>query len=88
MDCEGGEVDLLQPDLAPNLRYSDVLVELHDFLNPTISETILSRFRGCFKRVNFSSESYLGRRLHSLKRSFRRSKLSVVEVLKVSQADF
>ncbi|MBD1929768.1 hypothetical protein H6F74_26560 [Trichocoleus sp. FACHB-90] len=45
MDCEGGELDLLQPELAPNLRYSDVLVELHDFLNPTISETILSRFK-------------------------------------------
>ncbi len=44
MDCEGAELDLLKPELAPNLCQSDLLVELHDFINPSISETILSRF--------------------------------------------
>ena len=43
-DCEGCELDLLRPDLAPGLRFSDVLVELHDFIYPKISQTIVSRF--------------------------------------------
>lgn len=43
-DCEGYELQVLQPDLAPILRYCDILVELHDFINPSISNTILNRF--------------------------------------------
>lgn len=43
-DIEGSEIDLLQPNLVPGLLSSDLLVELHDFLNPHISPTIASRF--------------------------------------------
>jgi hypothetical protein len=43
-DCEGYELDLLQPDVIPGLRGCDLLVELHDSANPIISETILARF--------------------------------------------
>jgi len=43
-DCEGCELDLLRPDLVSSLRTCDLLVELHDFLNPNISRTILARF--------------------------------------------
>lgn len=43
-DIEGCELDLLQPDLVPGLRSCDIIVELHDFINPNISPTILSRF--------------------------------------------
>ena len=43
-DCEGYELELLDPDRVPNLSVSDVLVELHDFIDRTISPTIISRF--------------------------------------------
>ncbi len=43
-DCEGYEKHLLDPDLAPTLRNWHLLVELHDFIDPTITETIEARF--------------------------------------------
>ena len=43
-DCEGCELDLLRPDLVPGLRACDLLVELHDLLDPSLSRTILARF--------------------------------------------
>lgn len=43
-DCEGAELALLDPQLAPRLRGWSMLVELHDFVDPTISETICARF--------------------------------------------
>lgn len=43
-DCEGYELALLDPGLAPMLRQADVLVELHDFKNRRISSTIRERF--------------------------------------------
>lgn len=43
-DCEGCEVDLLCPDRTPGLERADILVELHDCVDPSISSTILSRF--------------------------------------------
>ena len=43
-DCEGYELELLDPGRVPNLRVSDVLVELHDFVDRSISPTIISRF--------------------------------------------
>jgi hypothetical protein len=44
MDIEGAEKELLNPEAFPSLRKMDVLVELHDFGDPTISKTILPRF--------------------------------------------
>jgi precorrin-6B methylase 2 len=44
-DCEGCERDLLRPDEVPLLRESTVVVELHDFDDPTTSSTILERFK-------------------------------------------
>lgn len=46
VDCEGCELALLRPDLAPGLRRADLLVELHDFVDPSISTTIVGRFPG------------------------------------------
>lgn len=43
-DCEGGELHLLDPSLAPELKKSDLLVELHDMIDPDITPTIRSRF--------------------------------------------
>lgn len=43
-DCEGYEAYLLQPELAPALRTADILVELHDFIDRSISQIVLGRF--------------------------------------------
>lgn len=43
-DCEGYELELLDPGRVLKLYVSDVLVELHDFIDRTISPTIISRF--------------------------------------------
>ncbi len=45
-DCEGCELVLLDPNAVPNLRRTDILVELHDMVDPSISKTIVSRFEG------------------------------------------
>lgn len=44
IDCEGCEIELLDPERAPSLRMAHILAELHDFKNPTISRTIQGRF--------------------------------------------
>lgn len=43
-DCEGFEKELLDPMAVPMLSRADMLVELHDFLDPTITVTIRERF--------------------------------------------
>jgi hypothetical protein len=43
-DIEGGEFDLLRPDLAPGLAQADLIVELHEFCRPGLTETLVSRF--------------------------------------------
>ena len=44
MDIEGGEKELLDPGRYPALRKMDVIVEMHDLLDASISKTILARF--------------------------------------------
>lgn len=44
-DIEGGELELLQPEKVEELKYCDLIVELHDAFNPVISDTIIKRFQ-------------------------------------------
>jgi hypothetical protein len=44
-DCEGYERILLQPAAAPRLSGWPVLVELHEFMDDSITDTIFARFR-------------------------------------------
>jgi len=44
-DCEGCEKELLDPVRAPALTEADILVEIHDFVDPSISSTLIERFR-------------------------------------------
>jgi hypothetical protein len=44
-DCEGCELELLDPAMAPGLQTATILVELHDFLDRSITPTILDRFQ-------------------------------------------
>ncbi len=43
-DVEGGEVELMDPNAAPALCGMDILIELHDCFDPTISGRVLERF--------------------------------------------
>jgi hypothetical protein len=43
-DCEGYERVLLDPGVAPSLRGWPILVELHEFLDADITQTIERRF--------------------------------------------
>jgi hypothetical protein len=45
-DIEGGECELLDPAAAPGLRTATLIVELHDFLTPGVTEQVLARFAG------------------------------------------
>ena len=44
LDCEGCELELLRPDLVPAMRRWPIIVELHDFVDPSITTTIVERF--------------------------------------------
>jgi hypothetical protein len=46
-DCEGAEIELLDPEEAPALREADLLIEMHDDqrLDVEVTPTLLSRFR-------------------------------------------
>jgi precorrin-6B methylase 2 len=44
-DCEGYEKTLIDPLVTPKLRDVHLIVELHDLIDPSISSTIVERFR-------------------------------------------
>lgn len=43
-DCEGYELELLDPEKAPMLKNADILVEVHNFKNRSISQVLRQRF--------------------------------------------
>lgn len=43
-DIEGAEATLLDPEKAPDLRFADILVEVHDCFTPGLSEVLEARF--------------------------------------------
>jgi precorrin-6B methylase 2 len=44
IDCEGCERDILKPDDVPALLRTNIIVELHDFVIPDVTATIMRRF--------------------------------------------
>jgi hypothetical protein len=42
-DCEGGERELLDPGKVPALAGATIVVECHDFIDPTITQTLVDR---------------------------------------------
>jgi hypothetical protein len=44
-DIEGGEKDLLDPNLAPALAYMDLIVESHECLIPGLTNSLIDRFK-------------------------------------------
>ncbi len=45
VDCEGAELDVLRPDLAPALKGMNIIVETHDIYRPQALATLIERFR-------------------------------------------
>jgi len=43
-DCEGYEIELLDPLLVPRLRNADLIVELHDLQHPGLTAALTARF--------------------------------------------
>lgn len=44
-DCEGYEFELFTDKVIESLKNTDVLLELHDIVNPLISKTLMERFK-------------------------------------------
>jgi 2-polyprenyl-3-methyl-5-hydroxy-6-metoxy-1,4-benzoquinol methylase len=44
VDCEGAELQLLDPQEVPGIQACDVIVECHDFLDSSITSTLRERF--------------------------------------------
>jgi hypothetical protein len=44
VDCEGAELQLLDPAQAPEILQCDMIIECHDFINSQITPTLLARF--------------------------------------------
>lgn len=44
MDIDGGEVELLCPEICPRLATIDILVEVHERIVPGVTEEIRTRF--------------------------------------------
>lgn len=44
-DCEGGEVELLDPEQVPGLKYATILCEVHDFFVPGAGGLLVERFK-------------------------------------------
>ena len=55
LDCEGAELRLLDPELVPGLKHTPILVELHDFIDPSIKLAILQRFEATHEVEIFTS---------------------------------
>ena len=45
-DIEGGERDLLNPELSPALKGMDIILESHECLIPGITQLLIDRFKG------------------------------------------
>ena len=56
-DIEGGERELIDPELVPGLRGSDAIVELHDFVVPGIGEALRERFAASHRMDSVSSQA-------------------------------
>jgi hypothetical protein len=42
-DCEGAERELIDPKLVPSLRKATLIVECHDFIDPSVTQTLAGR---------------------------------------------
>jgi hypothetical protein len=48
-DCEGGEIELLDPERIPALKGSEILCEVHEFYAPKATAILIDRFKATHK---------------------------------------
>jgi hypothetical protein len=74
-DIEGGELTLLNPEIAPDLVDDPwtLLVEIHDHVDPTIADTLIERFKATHSIQEIVSRP---RRASDLAATVRRQLLS------------
>jgi hypothetical protein len=77
-DIEGGELELLDPELLPRLKNIPILVELHRNAHPSIKEIFLSRFGSTSTITVLTSQS---RRLEDFPTAMDQAGLSAKEKL-------
>jgi hypothetical protein len=77
-DCEGAEKALLDPIAVPALGGWRMLVELHDFIDPSISETISSRFAATHEIEIIEGEDRAGERPAELEFMSSRQRTAVL----------
>lgn len=59
-DCEGAELEILNPDVCPSLRAATILVEVHDFPPPgSLGASLRERFDGSHSIKSFQSRARL-----------------------------
>lgn len=49
IDCEGEELELVDLRKCPELKYSDIIVECHDFMRPSVSRILADRLAATHK---------------------------------------
>lgn len=54
-DCEGFEMELFKKEVMDNIKNCDILIELHDFINPDISNKMLPLFEETHNLVIYRS---------------------------------
>lgn len=64
-DCEGCELQVLEPG---TFSRADLLVELHDFVDPSITRTVLNRFRDTHEITLIDTQPRDARNVAALKR--------------------
>lgn len=67
-DCEGYELTLFTPDAIRALNQTELLIELHDNVNPQISETLISRFEKSHRITLLNNASIDISRLNGLEK--------------------
>lgn len=57
-DYAGSEIDLLRPDLVPGLAHSDMIVKLHNHVDPTIPHIVSERFARTHEMITLTSRDH------------------------------
>jgi|SRR5579864_479058 len=81
-DCEGGEIDILQPDAISALSSCKILVELHEFHVANLVATLVRRFRDSHQIRIIQEQGRHPSRYRILKRLPKRWRSLAIEEVK------
>ena len=79
VDCEGCEAQLLDPVRVPELASTAMLVELHDFIDHTISSRLVERFSQSHRVELFDATTRNGTQVTALASMKRRNRHDAVD---------